>query len=69
VRHVRGDPRQRPGIAGKDIAKPSGLLLSAVQMLVHLSKHDKATTPHNAWLATIEQGIHTPDIYSEQTSK
>ncbi|NMP23337.1 NADP-dependent isocitrate dehydrogenase [Sulfobacillus harzensis] len=52
-----------PRIAGMDIANPSGLLLAAVMMLVHIGQGDLATTIHAAWLKTIEDGIHTPDIY------
>ncbi|AGH98541.1 NADP-dependent isocitrate dehydrogenase [Micavibrio aeruginosavorus] len=52
-----------PDIAGKGIANPSGLLLGAVMMLVHIGQKDIATRVHNAWLKTIEDGIHTGDIY------
>lgn len=58
-----------PDIAGKDIANPSGLILASVMMLVHLGQADVASRIHNAWLATIEQGIHTPDIYSDSRSR
>jgi isocitrate dehydrogenase len=57
-----------PRIAGQDIANPSGLLLAAVQMLVHVGLGDMATTIHNAWLKTIEDGIHTVDIYDPSSS-
>lgn len=56
-----------PDIAGKNIANPSGLLLAAVQMLVHLGQADIAQNIHNAWLKTIEDGIHTADLKSEKT--
>jgi len=52
-----------PDIAGQGIANPSGLLLGAVQMLVHIGQGDVAAKIHNAWLKTIEDGIHTGDIY------
>ncbi|MGB4057470.1 MAG: NADP-dependent isocitrate dehydrogenase [Alphaproteobacteria bacterium] len=52
-----------PDIAGKGIANPSGLLLGAIMMLVHIGQGDAATKVHNAWLKTIEDGIHTGDIY------
>lgn len=58
-----------PTIAGQDIANPSGLLMSAVQMLVHLGQADVATNIENAWLTTLEEGIHTADIYDETSSK
>ncbi len=54
-----------PDIAGKGIANPSGLLLGAVMMLVHIGQNDVAEKIHNAWLKTIEDGIHTGDIYKE----
>lgn len=58
-----------PDIAGKGIANPSGILLAATQMLVHLGEADCAETVKNAWLRTIEDGIHTGDIYKEGLSK
>ncbi len=57
-----------PDIAGKNIANPSGMLLSAVKMLAHLGQGDIASRIHNAWLSTIEEGIHTADIYRPKTS-
>ncbi|HBR69046.1 MAG TPA: NADP-dependent isocitrate dehydrogenase, partial [Rhodospirillaceae bacterium] len=54
-----------PDIAGKGIANPSGLLLGAIQMLVHIGQGTVAAKIHNAWLKTIEDGIHTGDIYRE----
>ena len=38
-------------------------------MLFHLGLADEASKIQNAWLKTIEDGIHTPDIYNEVTSK
>ncbi|MEM6471610.1 MAG: NADP-dependent isocitrate dehydrogenase [Planctomycetota bacterium] len=58
-----------PDIAGKGIANPSGLLIAATQMLVHLGLADYAEKIKNAWLCTIEDGIHTPDVYRESLSK
>ena len=58
-----------PDIAGQDIANPSGLLMSAVMMLVHLGRSEPATLIHNAWLRTLEEGLHTADIYREGISK
>jgi isocitrate dehydrogenase len=52
-----------PDIAGKDLANPSGLLLSAVQMLVHLGHTDVAARIQNAWLRTLEDGVHTAEIF------
>lgn len=58
-----------PDIAGKDIANPSGLLHGAIMMLSHLGLSEHATTIHNAWLKTIEDGIHTVDIFNEKSTK
>lgn len=52
-----------PDIAGRDVANPSGLLLAGVMMLVHIGQRDVAEKVHNAWLATIEAGIHTADVF------
>lgn len=56
-----------PDIAGKDLANPSGLLLAAVQMLLHLGRGDGAERIHNAWLKTLEDGVHTADIATATT--
>lgn len=58
-----------PRIAGLDVANPSGLLLAAVQMLIHIDQADVASRINNAWLATLEEGVHTKDIYKEGISK
>lgn len=58
-----------PDIANKGIANPSGLLLGAVMMLVHVGQGECAAKIHNAWLKTIEDGIHTGEIYREGHSK
>jgi isocitrate dehydrogenase len=58
-----------PDIAGKDVANPSGLLLAATQMLVHLGEARMAETIKNAWLCTLESGIHTADVYRPRLSK
>ncbi|MGE5812420.1 MAG: NADP-dependent isocitrate dehydrogenase, partial [Ignavibacteria bacterium] len=58
-----------PRRAGQNSANPSGLFLGAVMMLVHIGQADIAAKAHNAWLKTIEDGIHTYDIYKEGTSK
>lgn len=57
-----------PRRAGQNLANPSGLLLAAVMMLAHVGLPKKASEIHNAWLKTIEEGIHTYDIYKEGTS-
>lgn len=58
-----------PDIAGKNIANPSGLLLAAVQMLLHIGEADAARDIHNAWLRTLEEGLHTRDLFNERTSR
>lgn len=57
-----------PDIAGKDIANPSGLLQGAILMLKHIGEREAAEKIQNAWLRTIEEGIHTADIYDEKIS-
>lgn len=57
-----------PDIAGKGIANPSGLLNGAVLMLEYLGQVDIAAKVKNAWLKTIEDGIHTGDIYNPSIS-
>lgn len=57
-----------PRRAGQNLANPSGLLLAAVQMLVHIGLPKIGTTIHNAWLKTLEDGIHTYDIFDENIS-
>lgn len=58
-----------PTLAGQDIANPSGLLLAAVMMLVHIGQNEAAERIHNAWLCTLEQGIHTADVFTEGLSR
>ena len=58
-----------PRRAGQNLANPSGLLHGAILMLVHIDQVDVAERVHNAWLRTIEDGIHTYDIYDERVSK
>lgn len=53
-----------PDIAGKGIANPSGLLLAAVMMLVHIGQTEAAERIHNAWLSAIEDGVHTAELHS-----
>lgn len=58
-----------PRRAGQNVANPSGLLQGAVLMLVHIGQTDVAEKVQNAWLRTIEDGIHTYDIYTEGISR
>lgn len=51
-----------PRHGGKNIANPSGLLLSGVMMLVYIEQPDVAERVHNAWLKTIEDHVWTYDL-------
>ncbi|MGM9507038.1 NADP-dependent isocitrate dehydrogenase [Larkinella sp. GY13] len=57
-----------PRRAGQNLANPSGLLQGAVMMLIHIGQTDVAEKVQNAWLKTIEDGIHTYDLYKEGIS-
>src|SRR5581483_8329003 len=57
-----------PRRAGQNLANPSGLLLGAVLMLVHINQPEAAERVHNAWLRTLEDGVHTYDIYADGVS-
>jgi isocitrate dehydrogenase len=56
-----------PDIAGLDIANPSGLINAACLMLVHINQQKIAEKIKNAWIKTIEDGIHTSDIYNKDS--
>lgn len=58
-----------PRRAGQNLANPSGLLQGAILMLQHLGQNKTAEKIQNAWLKTMEDGIHTYDIFKEGTSK
>ena len=58
-----------PDISGQGIANPSGLLLAAVMMLIHIRQAPIAQAIHNAWLRTIEDGLHTVDLKGERTKE
>ena len=58
-----------PRRAGQDVANPSGLLLAGVMMMVHVGQPKVAERIHNAWLKTIEDGVHTYDIFKPGVSK
>lgn len=58
-----------PRRAGQNLANPSGLLLAAIMMLQHVGLPKEASSIHNAWLKTLEDGIHTYDIFREGLSK
>ncbi len=58
-----------PRRAGQNMANPSGLLMGAIMMLVHIGQIEAASRVHNAWLKTIEDGVHTYDIFKPEVSK
>ena len=57
-----------PRRAGQNSANPTGLLFGAILMLNYLGQNEIAERIHNAWLKTIEEGIHTYDIFQEGKS-
>ena len=54
-----------PDIAGQDIANPSGLINAACMLLTHVGQAATGAHIQNALLRTLEDGIHTADIFSE----
>jgi isocitrate dehydrogenase len=58
-----------PRRAGQNLANPSGLLQGGIMMMVHIGQPDVAERVHNAWLRTIEEGIHTYDIFRDNVSR
>ncbi|KAL9672403.1 hypothetical protein QQ045_028653 [Rhodiola kirilowii] len=58
-----------PDIAGKNLANPTALMLSAVTMLRHLELHDKADSIQDAILKTIAEGKYrTADLGGTATT-
>lgn len=57
-----------PRRAGQNLANPSGLLQGAIMMLTHIGQTEVAEKVQNAWLKTIEEGVHTYDIFKEGVS-
>jgi isocitrate dehydrogenase (NAD+) len=51
-----------PDIAGKDLANPTALLMSAILMLRHLEMGGVAERVESALLETLRAGIKTPDV-------
>jgi len=54
-----------PDIAGRNVANPTALILSAAMMLRHTGALDAARAVEDATLATLEQGVHTADVRAE----
>jgi len=51
-----------PKYAGKDVANPTAVTLSAVMMLRHLEQFDAARRLEQAVFRALEDGIHTQDV-------
>ena len=52
-----------PDIAGKGIANPTAMILSACLMLAHLGEHDAATRIRAAVIHVLQEGVHiTGDV-------
>ncbi|MDR9416206.1 MAG: NADP-dependent isocitrate dehydrogenase [Gracilimonas sp.] len=58
-----------PDIAGQNLANPSALIQAAIMMLRHIGKNQTAEQIQNAWLKTLEDGMHTTDIFSNNSTK
>ncbi len=58
-----------PRRAGQNMANPSGLLLGGVMMMVHIGQPEIAERVHNAWLRTMEDGVHTYDVFRDSVSR
>lgn len=59
-----------PDIAGKGVANPLATILSAAMMLrFSLNQEEAATRIERAVQSVLEQGLRTPDIFSEGTQK
>jgi 3-isopropylmalate dehydrogenase len=59
-----------PDIAGKSVANPLATILSAAMMLrFSLNQEEAASRIERAVQSVLEQGLRTPDIYSEGAKK
>ena len=58
-----------PRRAGQNLANPSGLLLAGVEMLLYIEQTKPAEKIKNAWLKTLEDGIHTYDLFQKDISQ
>lgn len=57
-----------PRRAGQNMANPSGLIQGAILMLNHIGQNTVAEKIQNAWLKTIEDGVHTYDVFKDGIS-
>ena len=69
VRDVRSHPRLGSAARRTESREPFGPAAGRVLMLVHIDQPEVAERIHNAWLTTIEDGVHTYDIFKEGVSK
>jgi isocitrate dehydrogenase len=58
-----------PDISGQNKANPSGLINGAIMMLDHIGEVEAASKIQAALLKTIEDGIHTPDIFKASSKE
>ena len=58
-----------PRRANQNMANPSGLLLSAIELLAYIGQFQVAEKIKNAWLKTLEDGLHTYDLFKKDTSQ
>ncbi len=58
-----------PDIAGKGIANPTAILLSAIQMLHHLGLHEDAERIETALRYTLVSGVKTRDLGGNATTR
>jgi isocitrate dehydrogenase len=57
-----------PTLAGLDVANPSGLIRASLMLLQHIGQNEVAERVQNAWLRTVEDGLHTADIFDVRFS-
>ena len=78
AQHRQATPRssrpctaRAPDIAGKGIANPLALMLSAAMMLDHVGHHDQATRVRNAPSTTtlVEDKVRTGDLGGKATTR
>ena len=58
-----------PDIKGKNIANPTALLLSAIEMLKYIGESSFADKIEAALFKTLEAGIKTPDLNGSATTE
>ncbi len=57
-----------PDIAGQDMANPTGLLFAALELLRYIGADAAAERIQAAWQHTMQDGLHTADLYRETYS-